>query len=370
MKFSIEASDLKEAARFALSAIAKHPTSPIMGGILLTVSENSMTASGSDYEKVAAHTVPVTAEAPIVLLVRGDYLNKLVAKFNTSKAVMVTVEEKRVTMSQGRLKFSIPRMDPDEYPTDLVGATQPIGHVNGESFAKMIRSGSVSVSNDYTLAILTSVRLELGAEIKAMSTDRYRLSFSNTDWEPVSETEYNVSVAGDWIREVAKTVAGETELFIGVSGHGEVNRFGVTSGPYTTSVSLAAGDYPKIRGLLANNRPMLKTRINRKQFIEAIDAVTVMLERNIPVIFENADCEMTIHSGGENGDSTVTVETDQDEAIKFGLNPSFLLDIVRSIDNDTVILSPDPTKPMWISAEGEDAEHLVMPVRLTPANSR
>ena len=154
MKFSIEASDLKEAARFALSAIAKQPTSPIMGGILLTVSENSMTASGSDYEKVAAHTVPVTAESPIVLLVRGDYLNKLVAKFNTSKTVMVTVEEKRVTMSQGRLKFSIPRMDPDEYPTDLVGATQPIGHVNGESFAKMIRSGSASSLRTWlTLAI-------------------------------------------------------------------------------------------------------------------------------------------------------------------------------------------------------------------------
>jgi len=364
MKFSIDPADLKEAVRFAQTAIAHHPLSPIMGGILLNVGNGRMTASGSDYSKVSTLTVPANSDEPIELLLRGDYLNKSAAKFKTKKDVMVTVEEKRVTLAQGGIKFTIPRMPVAEYPTDLVGAARPIGSINGEDFAKLIKQASVSASRDFTLAVLTAVHVVIGDNVQIMSTDRYRLSLGSADWDRSSEDTFEMSVDGEWIKEVAKTVAGDTELFVCTTDKGVTNRFGVTSGGYTTSVQLAAGEYPKIRQLFTNHAPEEAYRLNRDELISALDAVTVMLEQNSPVILENADCEMRIWSSSENGDSSVNVETDQDEPIKFGVNPTFLLEILRTMHSDEIVLSPHETKPMHIGAQGDRAEHLIMPVRL------
>ena len=64
MKFTIAPADLKEAIRFASTAVEGRPTSPIMAGVMLTASEQELSASGSDYSRVASLSVPAEVATP------------------------------------------------------------------------------------------------------------------------------------------------------------------------------------------------------------------------------------------------------------------------------------------------------------------
>ena len=370
MKFAIAPADLKEAVRFALTAMASRPTSPIMGGVLLTAFDNDLAASGSDYSKVSSLSVPADVTTPGETLLNGQLLGKAVAKFRTSKPVQVSVEGRQAKLSQGKVNFSLNVMPAEDYPRDLVGNAKPIGRVSGEAFAHLIRNAGASIARDDTVEILTNARLELGQRIEVMSTDRYRLSLGEIDWEPAHEMQHSLTVDGDWIRSVGKTVAGETELFIGENPKtGEVNRFGITSGAYSTSVSLTAGDYPKIRALFKNTERAHVHRFNRQELIEAIDAASVMLDPKVPVLFENVDGRTSISGGGDQGGSEVSVSSDDSEPFRIGVNPSNILDILRVTDSETISFAPNGPKPIWIATEDGETNHLVMPVRLTAANT-
>ncbi|MGP5524998.1 DNA polymerase III subunit beta [Glutamicibacter arilaitensis] len=370
MKFTIAPADLKEAVRFALTAMAARPTSPIMGGVLLTAADNELVASGSDYSRVASLGVPADIATPGETLLNGQLLGKAVGKFRSSKPVQVSVEGKEAHLAQGKVKFSLNVMPAEDYPRDLVGNAKPIGRVSGESFAHLIRNAGASIARDDTVEILTNARLELGQQIEVMSTDRYRLSLGEIDWEPAHEMQHSLTVDGDWIRSVGKTVAGETELFIGENPNsGEVNRFGITSGAYSTSVSLTAGDYPKIRSLFKNTERAHIHRFNRQELIEAIDAASVMLDPKVPVLFESAGGRTSISGGGDQGGSEVAVSSDDSEPFRIGVNPSNILDILRVTDSETISFAPNGPKPIWIAAEDGETNHLVMPVRLTAANT-
>ncbi|MGP5043528.1 DNA polymerase III subunit beta [Glutamicibacter ardleyensis] len=368
MKFLVSPADLKEAVRFALTAIAPRPTSPIMAGVLLEVTENHLRASGSDYDKVATLTVPADGHETGEVLLNASLLGKAIAKFKSSKPVEVTVTAKLATVTQGKIKFSLNKMPSAEYPHDLVGKTREIGRVNGEEFARIIRTGSVSMAKSDTVPLLRHARLELGEKIHLMSTDRYRLSFDSTDWMPGHEMNHAFTVNGEWIRSISKTIAGETIIFIGEADNGEVTRFGITSGDYTTSVPLIAGDYPKIRALFKNNEPSMTHQIDREEFIDALDAVSIMSDTNVPVLIENEGGLITIQAGGEEGDSSSTVASSNVEAFKIGINPANILDVLRATDSEQITFAPNGPKPVWVSAQDGNAEHLVMPVRLTDAN--
>lgn len=369
MQFLVAPADLKEAVRFVLTAIAARPTSPIMAGVLLEVTENHLRASGSDYEKVATLTVPADGHETGEVLLNASLLGKAIAKFKSSKPVEVTVTAKLATVTQGKIKFSLNKMPTAEYPHDLVGKTREIGRVNGEEFAQLIRTSGVSMAKTDEVALLRHAHLELGEEIQLTSTDRYRLSLGSTAWMPDQEMQHSLTVNGEWIRSISKTIAGETILFVGEAKNGEVTRFGITSGDYTTSVPLNAGDYPKIRSLFKNNKAAVTHEIDRQEFIEALDAVSIMSDTNLPVLIENKDGLITISAGGEEGNSSTTVASSNDEAFKIGMNPANILDILRVIDSEKIVFAPNGPKAAWVGTQDGNAEHLVMPVRLTATNT-
>lgn len=364
MKFTIDPADLKEAVRFALTAMASRPTSPIMGGILFTATGEGVTASGSDYEKVGSLTVNADVSEPGEALLNGLMLSKAIGKFRSSKPVTVIVEDKKAHLSQGTVKFNISAMPAEEYPRDLVGNVRTVGTIRGEDFAKLIRSASVSTDNGAAnMPVIECAHVELGQKLAIMSTDRYQLSLGEIDWEPVEEMALAMSVHGDWIRSVAKTVAGHTELFIG-ENNGEPTRFGVTSGAYSTSVSLTAGDYPKIRRLFTNNDADV-CDYNLKELTGAIDVAAALLgDKNTPVLFEGQDGETTISGGADEADSKATLTGTLDDTFRFAVNPQRILSVIRVTDGETIRITPNGNKPLWVTSPEGGTDHLVASVRL------
>lgn len=370
MKFSIDPADLKEAVRFALTAIDSRPTSPIMGGALLEVEGDQLRTSGSNYAQYSSVEVPADVYEAGQALLNATMLGKLVGKFKAKKPVEVRVEKERAYLSQGATKFEMSVMPAGEYPKNLNGSPEEIGSIDGEILSKLVRSVANMVgSANEALAILSAVRLEIGDELNAFTTDRYRIATNTAEWARTCADEFVVNVPAAWFRTAEKTIAGHTVLHV-THENGETTRFGVTSGGYTTSTTLISGDYPKVRSFFTNAATDRHT-LNRATLIDAIDAVSVMAERGTPIIAE-CDGDKIIISGGMQdgaGTSTATVETDNGATFRIGLNPVFFLDVLRAIETDELNFAPNGPKPVHVTPTAGSAEYIIMPVRLTAANT-
>ncbi|KUM29343.1 hypothetical protein AQ436_06535 [Arthrobacter sp. EpRS66] len=363
MKFSLELTDLKEAVRFAQTAIAGRPTSPIMGGALLEVADERLTASGSDYSKVARVSVPADVDTEGAALLHASLLAQAVGKLKGKAAVSVHEDAGKLHFTQGRAKFSLPLMPVSEYPKDLAGQLEVVAHVRGEDLARVINAAEVAASKDDTLKVLACVRLELGKELTAMGTDRYRLALSATEYEPTRECDYGLNVHGSWLRTVSKTVAGETALLVGTDETGKPVRFGVQSGNYSTSLPLSIGDYPKIRGLFSNSGKD-EHLINRQEFVDALDLMSVMNDQNTPVKIIGKGGTITLESAGAEGESKSEIASDNEADFEIGLNPGLALDILREINTEQISFTPNGPKPIYIKPTEGETDYLLMPVRL------
>ncbi|MGP9782562.1 DNA polymerase III subunit beta [Glutamicibacter sp. AOP12-B1-11] len=362
MKLSIDPADLKEAVRFAQTAIAARPTSPIMSAVYLEARSDQLQASGSDYLRFSRVSVSADIEQEGCALLYAQMLGQVVNKFKSKKSVIVRVESDRAYLSQGSMKFEMPIMPADEYPKNLNGNPEEIGSIDGSDFSTLIHALEGCASTDEALPVLKSIHLELGERIDGMATDRYKIGTDYTDWEPSAEMKVAVTVSTDWLKTISKTIAGHTTLQISMDD-GEASRIGVTSGAYTSSISLLSGDYPKVRALFTNASTDTHT-IDRKELIAAVDAVSVMAERNTPVRLTAKDSMIMLDAGGSDGTSTVAVETDSYEEFILAVNPSFFLTVLRSIDTDQVKLSPAGPKPLTIEPGDGSSRYLLMPIRL------
>lgn len=368
MKISIEPADLKEAIRFALTAVDSRPTSPIMGGVLLNATEDQLTASGSNYISFASLKVPAQVDTPGEVLLNGVLLGQAVSKFKRKTPVLITVEGKRAHLSQGATKFELAIMPARDYPGDLNGNPELIGTINGEDLSRIIATTHESATSDEALPVLTGVNLALEETITATATDRYRIALDGTPWEPVKPISQQITVSANWLRVVGKTAAGETDLYLSHDKDGPA-RFGIKTGEYLTSIALIQGDYPKVRPFFTNHGGERYT-VSRSDLIDATDAVSVMAERNVPVIIERDETGLTVSSGRDEGESSVTLETDNDEPFKIGMNPGFLMAALRALDSKEIIfeVSFNPNgvaKPIHIAPTEGEAAFLVMPVRLS-----
>ncbi len=363
MKFTIGLADLKEVIRFAQTAIAGRPTSPIMGGALLEAAGGMLAASGSDYSKVARVSVPADVDTEGAALLHASLLAQAVGKLKGKAAVSVSEDDGKLHFTQGRAKFSLPTMPVSEYPKNLEGQQTVVGHVRGEDLARVINAAEVAASKDDKIEVLSCVRLEIGSEVSAMGTDRYRLALSATEYEPVQECDYGLNIQAAWLRTVAKAAAGDTALLVGVDDHGKPGRFGIQSGNYSTSIALYAGDYPKIRSLFSNSGTD-EHLLDRQELIDALDLMSVMNERNTPVRISGKGGTITLESRGVEGESKSEIASDNDASFVIGLNPSLALDILREIDTEQIRFTPNGPKPIYIKPFEGSTDYLLMPVRL------
>lgn len=362
MKFSIDPADLKEAVRFAQTAIAGRPAYPVLAGVLIEASGSRMLASGTDELRVARVHVPATVESEGSVLLHASSLAKAVSKLKSRTGVIIQEDGAKIRFAQGKMKFTLPKMPIEEYPQKIEGDLKVIGHVNGEAFSKLITSAEVATSKDDALPALGAVNLELSHEVAALGTDRYRLAMDTIEWEPIEECSHRLNVSSAWLKNVAKNIAGDTALLI-TQEKGLPNRIGIVSGNYSASSTVIAGDYPKIRALFTN-RARDEHLLDRQGLIDALDFVGVMSERNAPVRISGRDGVLTFEAGGAEGESTTELTSDCYEPFEIGLNPSLALDLLRVIDTEKIRFVPNGSKPIYITPIEGNTEYLLMPVRL------
>ena len=374
MKFRVERDALADAVAWTAKALPSRPSVPVLAGVMLRMTANTLRVSGFDYEVSSQVSVDVQGDADGAALVSGRLLAEI-TKALPAKPVEIAAVGSSLELVCGSARFTLPTMPVEDYPS-LPEMPETAGTIDAATFASAVAQVAVAAGRDETLPLMTGVRLEIdGENIALLATDRYRLALRDITWRPDDpQAHMQALVPAKTLADTAKTLGaagGQVTLAIARAGAGE-GMIGFAGGTRRTTSRLLDGDYPKVRSLFPDHH-IAQARVAVSALTEVVKRVSLVAERSTPVRMSFSEDGLIVEAGSSD-DARASEAMDAvytGEPMQAAFNPQYLLDGLSALEHPNVVLSfTDPKKPALVvpaNADGEIVDgyrYLMMPIRI------
>jgi DNA polymerase-3 subunit beta len=384
LKFRLVREDFADAVAWVARTLPNRPTVPVLAGVLLTGSDDGLTVSGFDYEVSAEVRLAAEIASPGTVLVSGRLLSDITRAL-PDKPVDVQVEGTRVSLTCGSVRFSLPTMAVEDYPT-LPVLPEETGALSAELFAEAISQVAVAAGRDDTLPMLTGIRVEISGEsVVLAATDRFRLAVRELTWSAAGpDVEAAVLVPAKTLAEAAKTGTDGAEVHLSLGSGPAVGKeglLGISGNGKRSTTRLLDAEFPKFRQLLPTEHTAVAS-IAVAELTEAIKRVALVADRGAQVRMEFSGDVLRLSAGADDvGRAEEDVAVDfAGEPLTIAFNPTYLTDGLGSLHSERVSFGfttpsrpavlrpasddPQPTDSGPFPAVSTDYVYLLMPVRL------
>lgn len=351
----------------------------VLAGLLLDATGGVLKVAAFDYEVAAQGEIAAVVAEEGRALVNGKLLAEI-SRALPIAPVDLHVDGTRLVVTCEKSRFALPTMPLDDYPT-LPTMPATSGLIGGADFAAAVAQVAPAAGRDDTLPVLTGVRLEVdGDTLTFAATDRYRLAVRTLKWRPgAGDLPADALIPAGTLADVAKASSKATELTIAVgTGRSGEALAGFAAGGRLTTTRLLEGKFPPYRKLLPDTLP-LTAELTIAPLADAIRRVALVAARTAPVQLTFTPDHLVLEAGrGDEAQASETLPvTYAGPELTVAFNPSYLLDGLAGIDDDTAVIgfadaadaSVAAGRPAVLSAKtgtGEipDFRYLIMPIRL------
>ncbi len=370
MKLRVERDVLADSVQWAARTLPSRPSMPVLAGLVLTASGDTLTLSSFDYEVSGRVTVDADISEEGTVLVSGRLLADI-ARALPGAPVTIENEGTRVVITCGRSSFKLPTLPVEDYPS-LPPMPESSGTINGKEFAAAIAQVAIAAGKDDTLPTLTGIRMEFeGSNITLAATDRYRLAVRELAWNPTDPAlSAHVLIPARTLADTAKSLADLDSVVIALASGGQGDGLiGFEGAGRRTTTRLLDGEFPKYRSLLPTESAAVAS-IETASLVDAVKRVALVAERNTPVKLAFEAGELTLRAGaGDEAQADEVLECSlEGDAIDIAFNPAYLLDGLAAVGSTSTQFSfTQANRPAVLSGDESSADYsyLLMPVRLT-----
>lgn len=359
MELKIQKNDLLNAINTASKATATKSTLSILECLLFTVENDEIRITSCDTEI----EIDTYCEGEIVedgkICVDSKVFCPIIAKLPDGE-VSIKTNETTMTLKCGRSKFNIPVRSGDEYPS-MESVKQENGITLGQGELKdIIRQTIFSISQNDNNKLMTGCLFNISNNtLKVVALDGHRIAIREKelgkDYEDVS-----VIIPGKTLQNILKIV-GEGDIDIYFADNMAAFKFDNT----LVTSRLIEGEYFDINRMM-NNEYSTTVTVNNSDFSACLERSLLLINSNDkkPVVMDISDNKIETSVTANLGSLSETVEViTEGQDIRIGMNPAFVLDALRVIDDEEVNLHFTGEKaPMYIKGEGYI--YLILPVQV------
>ncbi|RVU55742.1 DNA polymerase III subunit beta [Anaerosphaera multitolerans] len=362
MKLKISKKDLSKHISIVQKAISTRTTMQILEGILLKAKDNILTLIASDTEITIKTSVSalVLEEGEIVINSRlfGDIIRKL-----PDETIDIEVASTNMNIKCLNSEFNIQCQVSDEFP-DLPRIDEIVNvSIKAFDFKEAIRKTSFAVSFDETRVAFTGVLMDIKEdEINFVALDGFRLALKKLR----TQTNQSISsiIPARSLNELIKIIENEEAIDITI-GNNSI-RFNLDNTVFYTT--LLSGEFFKYEGLIRENHSTI-VQIDKNKFQNALERASLLAKEDKAnlVKLNVGESEIEITSNSEIGNVEEFVDSEvEGEELKIAFNSKYLLEGIKIIESEKIILNfTDSINPCIIQEdEDEDYIYLVLPVRL------
>ncbi len=179
MKLSIARGELLESLGIVTKALSSRTTLPILSGILMTASDDSVVLESTDLEISIKDTVGANVEEPGSVVLPGRLLSEVVRSLPEAAIKLETTSFDQVKVSCGTASFVLKALSPDDFPRFPEVSPERRIAVPTSVLQNLVRKVSKAVSRDDARPILTGVLVVIDEKtIRMVATDSYRLAIA------------------------------------------------------------------------------------------------------------------------------------------------------------------------------------------------
>jgi len=337
-----------------------------MSGILLALSGNQLTVTGTDLDLTIRTSVDVIGYEDGAAVVPARLIVDAVRSLSAG-AVTINSHDETVEISLDRAKFSLrtfsvvdyPKLPPVPAPTTSLAALDLV-----QGLAQVVRASS----GDEARPLLTGVLFTSHDDgLRLVATDSYRLAIRDIPGVKPASSDRDLLVPSKALVELQRAAASmAVESSIGVALTDAEICF--VAGHTSIASRLIDGNYPDYRQLIPAQYPnklrvakdTLLTSLKRAKLLasDATSSVRLSLKE------KGVDITTQSHDKGEVIDNVDGDYTGEELTIAF--NPNFLIEGIEAAPGDEIVLeTSDSTRPAMVhGVEDEQYRYLLMPVRV------
>lgn len=375
MKFVIQRDRLVESVQDVMKAVASRTTIPILTGIKITVTNDSVTLTGSDSDISIESSIPLEEEGKVLVEIQttgsivlpARFFNEIVKKLPMDEVEISVQNGLQTIIRSGKAEFSLNGLDADEYPHLPQIEEDNIITIPTDLLKTLIRQTVYAVSTSETRPILTGVNWKIeNGDIICTATDSHRLALRKAKVESNTTEEYNVVIPGKSLTELSKILDDSKNAVSIVITNNQI----LFKAEHLLFFSrLLEGNYPDTSRLIPAESKTELT-LNTKDFLQSIVRASLLGEGKNNIVKLSTIEQSNVEISSNIPEIGKVVEEVQAESIigedlKISFNAKFMMDALRVLEGtDITIRFTGAMRPFLIQPQHDESMlQLILPVR-------
>ncbi|AHM71258.1 DNA polymerase III subunit beta [Yersinia hibernica] len=366
MKFIIEREHLLKPLQQVSSPLGGRPTLPILGNLLLQVTEDSLLLTGTDLEmEMVARVALSQPHEQGATTVPARKFFDIWRGLPEGAEITVALDGDRLLVRSGRSRFSLSTLPAADFPNLDDWQSEVEFTLPQATLKRLIESTQFSMAHQDVRYYLNGMLFETeGEELRTVATDGHRLAVCSM---PVGQTlpSHSVIVPRKGVMELVRLLdGGDTPLRLQIGS----NNIRAHVGDFIFTSKLVDGRFPDYRRVLPKNPDkILKASCDLlKQAFARAAILSNEKFRGVRLYVSQNQLKITANNPEqEEAEEILDVSYDGAE-MEIGFNVSYVLDVLNALKcEDVSLLLTDSVSSVQIEdGASQAAAYVVMPMRL------
>jgi len=369
MRFKTNKAKLNLAVSRLQSIVPPKSTIPILSNILFDLEGEKLELKVTDLDVSMTSRIDVEVMKKGSITVPARVFSEIVREL-PDYDLDITATENRMEIKCGSGVYKLSGFSAEDFPKlpDIHLGRQI--KVNARSFCSMVKKALFAVSKDETRPALNGILWHTSEEgLNLVATDGHRLAKVTRSDINITGYKKDIIIPPKVLENLIKLAADEADE-IGLILNDNSIIFVLADAVITSR--LLEGPYPNYEQVVPkdNNKEMLVEKEILQAAVKRVSILSNSLTHQVKFSLKQNSLELSATNfdfGGEAKESLKVAY--QEEDMDIGYNASYILDVMKQIDDDEVKFElNNPTTAAVIkpqkAAENEKALFLIMPLRL------
>ncbi|KYP97239.1 DNA polymerase III subunit beta [Sodalis-like endosymbiont of Proechinophthirus fluctus] len=366
MKFTVEREHLLKPLQQVSSPLGGRQTLPILGNLLLQVTEDRLLLTGTDLEMEMVARVALSASyEPGSTTVPARKFFDICRGLPEGAEIAVTLESERMLIRSGRSRYSLSIIPASDFP-NLDDWQSEVGFTLSQSILKrLIESTQFSIAHQDVRYYLNGMLFETeGEELRTVATDGHRLAVCAMS-VGVALPSYSVIVPRKGVMGLVRMLdGGENPVNLQIGS----NNIRASVGDYIFTSKLVSGRFPDYRRVLPKN-PDKTLKAGCDVLKQAFSRAAILSNekfRGVRLYLSANQLKITANNPEQEEAEEIIDVVYQGSEMEIGFNVSYLLDVLNALKCEEVqLLLTDGVSSVQIEdSASQEVAYVVMPMRL------
>lgn len=375
MNFTISREDFLQPLQLVAGAVERRHTLPILGNVLIHVTDNTLWMTGTDLEVELLTNISLGGNSTNgQITVPAKKLLDIVRGLPDDCTILFSLEENKALIKSGRARYSLSTLSADDYPNLEEWEGDSEFEISQKSLKQLIESVQFSMAQQDVRYYLNGMSLETSEHlIRSVATDGHRLAMSVVDYLDEVLPSKQVIIPRKGVMEISRLIDdSDNKLKVRLGA----NHISMISSSFVFTSKLVDGRFPDYNRVVPKetNKGLIVYRDIIKGALSRAMILTNEKFKGVRLSLSAGELKITADNPEqEHAEEIIDVEYQGDD-LEIGFNVAYLIDVLNAIETDMVIFKLYDSNTMalihgikmvdGLPVDEDSSQYVIMPMRI------